>query len=224
MASFYSPSAEWRLLVALTEESEDRVCGRFGSSYAHGQQERLDSAELETMRMSRNPTTVMTANSEKKRQCMSIRKTLLVKVISWNSRSSFFGDTLWKIMGIHITGRAVKNHISSEMASELIAIYRTYVPFVVRGSSAISSSPALSLLLSSSSTPLITLCPKEKGEDGQRRGANQRRSDGFCQRIGLFRECDASWRNDRSSFVRKALRGVKRTHSHVTFSRVCMHS
>ena len=71
------------------------------------------------------------------------------------------------------------------MASELIAIYRTYVPFVVRGSSAISSPLALSLLLSSS-TPLITLCPKEKGEDGQRRGANQRRSDGFCQRIGFF--------------------------------------
>ena len=163
MASFYSPSAEWGLLVPLTEESEDRVCGRFGSSYAHGQQERLDSAELETMRMSRNPTTVMTANSEKKRQCMSIRKILLVKVISWNSSSSFLGDTLWKIMGIHLTGRAVKNHISSEMASELITIYRTYVPFVVRGSSAISSSPALSLLLSSSSTLLITLCPKEKG-------------------------------------------------------------
>ena len=38
-----------------------RVCGRFWSKYAYGQQERdLISAELETMRISR--TTVMTTN------------------------------------------------------------------------------------------------------------------------------------------------------------------
>ena len=34
----------------------------------------------------------------------------------------------------------------------------------------------------------------------QRRGANKRRSDTTCQRIGLVRDCYASWRNSRSSF------------------------
>ena len=41
-----------------------RVCDRFQSEYAYGQQADLNSAELETMRTSRNPTTVMTANGE----------------------------------------------------------------------------------------------------------------------------------------------------------------
>ena len=42
-----------------------RVCVVFRSSYAHGQQERdLNSDELETMRISRSPTMVMTANGE----------------------------------------------------------------------------------------------------------------------------------------------------------------
>ena len=39
----------------------------------------------------------------------------------------------------------------------------------------------------------------------QRRGANQRRSDGICQRIGLIRHSYASWRNSPSSFSREAL-------------------
>ena len=40
------------------------VCGRFRSQYTYGQQENLNSAGLETMRISRYPTTVMTANGE----------------------------------------------------------------------------------------------------------------------------------------------------------------
>ena len=47
----------------------------------------------------------------------------------------------------------------------------------------------------------------DDGDDGQRRGANTRRSDGIYQRIGLIRDSDASWRNTRSSFSREALRG-----------------
>ena len=44
------------------------------------------------------------------------------------------------IMGIHTTGPAAKNHTSSEMARELIAIYPTTYQFVVPGLSASSSS------------------------------------------------------------------------------------
>ena len=128
-----------------------------------------------------------------------------------------------KIMGMHITGRAVKNHISSEMASELIAIYRTYVPFVVRGSSAISSPLALSLLLSSS-TPLITLCPKEKGEDGQRRGAKPEKKRRFLSKNWIF-SLNVMLLEETTAVLSfgKLCEVWKRTHSHVTFSRVCMH-
>ena len=45
------------------------------------------------------------------------------------------------------------------------------------------------------------------GDDGQRRDANQRRSDRKCQTIGLIRQSYASWRNSRSSVSREALRG-----------------
>ena len=41
----------------------------------------------------------------------------------------------------------------------------------------------------------------DDGDDGQRRGANQRGSDGICQAIGLIRQSYASWRNSRSSFL-----------------------
>ena len=46
-------------------------------------------------------------------------------------------------------------------------------------------------------------------DDGQRRGANKRRSHGKCQRNGPIRDGYASWRNSRSSFSREALRGSK---------------
>ena len=46
----------------------------------------------------------------------------------------------------------------------------------------------------------------DDGDASQRRGANKRRSHGICQRIGLIRDSDASWRNTRTSFTRKALR------------------
>ena len=41
-----------------------RVCDRFRSKHAHGQQERVIRAELETVRISKSPTTVVTANGE----------------------------------------------------------------------------------------------------------------------------------------------------------------
>ena len=39
----------------------------------------------------------------------------------------------------------------------------------------------------------------DDGDDGQWRGANKRSSHGKCQRIGLIRDGDASWRNTRNS-------------------------
>ena len=58
-----------------------------------------------------------------------------------------------RIMGIHTTGSAVKNNISSEMARELIAMYiYNYVPLVRPGLSASSSSTTPSPTSPSSSS------------------------------------------------------------------------
>ena len=45
------------------------------------------------------------------------------------------------------------------------------------------------------------------GDDGQRRGVNQRRRHGVCQGIGPIRDGYASWRHTCSSFTRETLRG-----------------
>ena len=77
----------------------------------------LNSAELGTMRTSWSPTTVMTANGEVQTK---EEATVYVKQMDL-----FVTGNSARIMGIHSTGPAVKNHISSEMARGLIAIYRT---------------------------------------------------------------------------------------------------
>ena len=69
--TFYSPAEEWVLPAASTMFVVDS-----GASMHMVRKSDLDSAELETMRTSRSPTTVMTANGEvqkskKKLQYMS---------------------------------------------------------------------------------------------------------------------------------------------------------
>ena len=64
-ATFYSPSEEWVLLAASTKKPEERefVADSGGSLHKVSKRDQ-NSAELETMRTSRSPTTVMTANGE----------------------------------------------------------------------------------------------------------------------------------------------------------------
>ena len=91
----------------------------------------LDSAELETIRISRSPTTVMTANGEVQTReeatedvkeldffvtVMFLEETPAVLSLSGNSA---------RIMGILPTGPAVENHNSPRKARNLIAIYQT---------------------------------------------------------------------------------------------------
>ena len=64
-ATFYSPSEEWALPASSTKEPEEREFVVDSGAGMHVVSKRdLNSAELETMRMSRNPSTVMTANGE----------------------------------------------------------------------------------------------------------------------------------------------------------------
>ena len=128
-ATFYSPAEEWILPVAETKEPEERefVVDSGASMYMVSQRD-LDSAELETMRTSRSPTTLMTANGEvrtNKEATVHVKELdlfvtvmLLQETPAVHSLATLCED----IMGLPATGPAVKNHISSEMARELIAI------------------------------------------------------------------------------------------------------
>ena len=64
-ATLYSPSEQWVLPAASTKEPEEReFVVDSGASMHMVSKKDLNSAELKTARMSRNPTTVMTANGE----------------------------------------------------------------------------------------------------------------------------------------------------------------
>ena len=64
-ATFYSPAEERVLPAALTKEPEEREFVVDSRESMHMVSKRdLNSAELETMRTSRSPTTVMTANGQ----------------------------------------------------------------------------------------------------------------------------------------------------------------
>ena len=64
-AAFYFTAEEWVLLDASTKEPEEReFVVDSGASMHMVRKKDLNSAELETMRTSRNPTTVMTDNDE----------------------------------------------------------------------------------------------------------------------------------------------------------------
>ena len=103
-----------------------------------------NSGELETMRTSRSPTTVMTANGEvqnKRRshgKCQSIGP-IHDGYVSWrNTCSSFTGSSV-RIMGTPSTEPAAKNRISPKMAREIDSNISNYVSFVVPGLSTSSS-------------------------------------------------------------------------------------
>ena len=64
-ATFYSPTEEWVLPTAETKEPEEREIAVDSGASVHMVSKRdLNTAELETVRTSRSPTTVMTANGE----------------------------------------------------------------------------------------------------------------------------------------------------------------
>ena len=128
-AAFYFPAEEWVLRAASTKEPEEREFAvDSGASMHMVSKKDLDPAELETMRTSRSPTTVMTANGEvqtREEATVYVKQLdLFVKVMlleETNSRGALIGENSVRTMGIHTTGSAVKNHISPKMARELIA-------------------------------------------------------------------------------------------------------
>ena len=80
MATFYSPAEEWVVLAASTKEpAERKFMVDSGASTHVVSKKDLNSAELETMRISRIPSTVMTANGD-----VQIREEATVYVKDWD--------------------------------------------------------------------------------------------------------------------------------------------
>ena len=117
-------------VTSIKEPEEREFVVDSGASVHMVSKKDLNSAQLETLTISRSPTTVMTANGEvqtREEATVCVKQLdLFVKImlLEKNSLSSFSWGNSVRIMGIHTSGSAVRNHISSEMARELIAIYR----------------------------------------------------------------------------------------------------
>ena len=150
-ATFFSPTDEWILPAASTIKPVEREFVADSGASMHMVSKRdLVSAELETMRISKNPTTVMTANGEvqtREEATVCVRGLVLVvtvmlleetpAVVSLGKLCEDHGNTFHSTSGEkpHLTKKGKR--INCNIAS--------YVPFVVRGlstSSSTSSSPA----------------------------------------------------------------------------------
>ena len=107
----------------------------------------LNSAELETMRISRNPTTVMTANGEVQTK---EEATVYVKELDLFETVMLLEETLavlsiGKLCEDHgklTIGPAVENHISPKKGKNIGCNLSNCVPFVVPGFSPSSSNKA----------------------------------------------------------------------------------
>ena len=140
-ATFHFPAEEWVLPAASTKEPEEREFVVDSGASMHMVSEKdLHAAELATMRTSRSPTTVMiTANGEvptnKKRRKTSNNWTYSSLLCFFKKLPQCFhwGNSA-ENMDIPTTGPTVTNHVSSEMARELLDCnISNYVPFVIPG-------------------------------------------------------------------------------------------
>ena len=127
-ATFCSPSEEWILPAASTinPETRDFVVDSGASMHMVSQKD-LNSAELETVKISKNPTTVETANGElqtREEATANVKELDLFVTVMLLQQFFPWGNSA-RIMGVHTTGPAVRNHISPKMARELIAIFQT---------------------------------------------------------------------------------------------------
>ena len=145
-AAFHSPAEEWVLPAASTKEPEEREFVVDSGVSMHVVSKRdLVSAELETMRISKNPTTVMTANGEVQTR---EEATVYVKQLDLFVTVMLLEETpavlsLEKLCEDHgythhwISGR--KPHLIRN-GKRIDCHTSNYVPFVVPGLSASSSS------------------------------------------------------------------------------------
>ena len=155
--AFNFPAEEWVLPAASTKDPEEREFVVDSGASMHMVSKRdFNSAELETTRTSKNPTTVVTANSEvqtTEEATVSVKELdpfVTVMLLEETPATLSLGKLCVRILGILTTAPAVKNKISPKMARELIAI-SNYVPFVAPNLSTSSSTTPTPTSSSSSS-------------------------------------------------------------------------
>ena len=130
-ATFYSPSEEWIEAAASTIRPEEReFVVDSGASMHVVSRKDLDKAELETVRISKNPTTVVTPNGEvltKEEATIYVKEMdLFVTVTFLEETSQFFrSESSAKNLGVVTIGPVARNHISSKMAGKSFATQRT---------------------------------------------------------------------------------------------------
>ena len=154
MATFYSLRGRMGPPGCGTKEPDERkFVVDSGASMHMVSKKDLNPAELETMRTSRSPTAVMTANGEvqTRQEATVYVKELDLFVTVMLLEETPAASSLGKLCEDHgYTEPAVKNHISPKMSRESIAVDQT-VPFVVRGLSTSSSTTPTPTSSSSSS-------------------------------------------------------------------------
>ena len=151
-AAFYFPAEEWVFPAASTKKLEEReFVVDSGASMHMVSKKNLNSAELETMRTSRSPTTMMTANGEvqtrEEATAYVKRLDLFVKVM-----------LLEETPAVLSLGKLCEHHgfsyhwISGQKPHLIRSNFSNCVPFVVPGLSASSSSTTPSPASPSSSS------------------------------------------------------------------------
>ena len=151
-AAFYFPTEEWVLPAASTKETEEKeFVVDSGASMHMVSKKDLNSAELETMRTSRSPTTVMTANGEvqtREEATVCVKQLdLFVKVMLLEETPAVL--SLGKLCEDHgytyhwISGQ--KPHLIRN-GKRIDCNFSNYVPLVILGLSASSSSRILCLM------------------------------------------------------------------------------
>ena len=149
-ATFFSPAEEWVLPAASTKEPEEREFVVDSGASMHMVNKRdLNSAELETMRTSRSPTTVMTANGElptREEATVHVKELdLFVKVMLLDETPAVL--SLGKLCEDH----GSSYHFSPKKGKRIDCNISDYVPFVVPGLSTSSSTSSTPTSSSSSS-------------------------------------------------------------------------
>ena len=156
----------------------------------------LNSAELETVRTSRCPTTVITVNGavqtheEATDYVRELGKCLIVTIFDDTpvvlSLGKIFEDT-----DIHISGPMVKNHVSLKNGVRIQCNTESYVPIVVLGlstTSSASSSSATPTSLpqeSTGSVPIPASVDSERADEQERRSAQFRTQPKIQNQIKL---------------------------------------
>ena len=145
--TFFSPTNDWSSPAASTIKWEEReFVVDSGASMHMVSRKDLNSAELETVRISKSPTNgddrpTAKCQQKKRQQCTSGNLDLFVTVMLLEDTPAVL--SLGKLCEDHI-GPVVKNHNSSKNGRRIECNTANYVPFVV---------PCLSTCSSSSSTP-----------------------------------------------------------------------